>query len=172
MKDVIDNCDLIEKMQNALALHKIILNEEGVPIDYEYIYINSAFEELTGLKKDSTIGKRVTELIPDIRKSSFDWIGYYGNIALKEIEDERVQYFDIWNRWYKIHSYSPKKEYFVTVFSDITDIKMLEKKAKEQNDFLNTILNNIDEAIYVQDAITGKYLYANPIIYNILGIQP
>jgi len=170
--DVLNNCDLIEKMQNAFALHKIILNEQEEPIDYEYVYINSAFEELTGLKRNNTIGKTVTQLIPGIEKSDFDWIKYYGNIAINETEDEIIQFFDIWERWYKIHTYSPKKYYFVTVFSDITDIKKIEEKAKEQSNFLSTILNNIDEIVYVQDVESGKYIYINPIVVDMYGIEP
>lgn len=172
MIEIINSCDLIEKMQNAFAFHKIVLDDNGEPIDYEYVYVNTAFEELTGLKRNSTIGKKVTELIPGIENSSFNWIKYYGNIAINETEDEIIQYFDIWQRWYKIHTYSPEKNYFVTVFSDITDIKRIEEKANEQSRFLNTILNNIDEIVYVQDVESGKYLYINPIVVNMYGIDP
>jgi PAS domain S-box-containing protein len=95
MNDGLNDLALIEKMQNAFAYHKIVTDENGQPIDYEYIYINAAFEELTGLKRDIILGKKVTELIPEIDKRNFDLIKYYGNIALNGIEGKIVQYFDI-----------------------------------------------------------------------------
>ncbi|MCX7904258.1 MAG: PAS domain-containing protein, partial [Caloramator sp.] len=81
---------LIDKMQNAFAYHKIILDENNKPIDYEYIYVNTAFEELTGLKRQDVLGKTVKQIIPDIQSSSFNWIEYYGNIALNGVEDHIV----------------------------------------------------------------------------------
>lgn len=163
--------DILTKMQNAFAYHKIITDNNEKPIDYEFIYVNKAFEELTGLKADKTIGKRVTELILGIEDSQFNWIKFYGEIALKEIEDEIIQYFDVWNRWYKIHVYSPKKGYFVTVFSDVTDLKNIEIDIKNKSEIINKIVNNIDEIVYLQDIETGKYLYINPSVKDIYGID-
>jgi len=55
-------------MLNGFAYHKIILNSDGKPIDYIFIEINKAFEKLTGLKREEVIGKKVTEVIPEIVK--------------------------------------------------------------------------------------------------------
>ncbi|SHE99619.1 MULTISPECIES: diguanylate cyclase [Caloramator] len=152
---------IIDKMQNAFAYHKIIYDEAKNPVDYEYIYVNKSFEELTGLKKQYVIGAKVTELIPNIKESSFNWIEYYAKIAENETEDHIEQYFDIWDRWYRIDVFSPEKGYFATLFNDITDIKKTTESLREQKEVLNQITENLEEATFLQDVNTKEVIYAS-----------
>ena len=41
--------DLFNKTLNGVAVHKIICDENGKPVDYRFIEVNPAFEEHTGL---------------------------------------------------------------------------------------------------------------------------
>ena len=65
---------IIEDMPIGYAHHRIVLDDNGKPLDYEYIEVNKSFELQTGLKRDEILGKRVTEVIPDIHADEFDWI--------------------------------------------------------------------------------------------------
>lgn len=109
---------LIEKLPNAYAYHRVICDAMEHPLDYEYIEVNSAFEKLTGLKKSTVIGNTISKLINI--DDDFNWIEYYGEVALNGIEKEIKHYSKSSNKWYKIFVYSPEKYYFVTVFTDIT----------------------------------------------------
>jgi PAS domain-containing protein len=52
---------LYESMNDGLAIHEIIyLN--GKPVDYIITEINPAYERITGLGRDTTIGKKASEL--------------------------------------------------------------------------------------------------------------
>ena len=73
---------ILRKSPVGYGLHKIILDDNGVPEDYEYIEVNEAFEKFTGLKKDNIIGKKVTEILPNIKNNDFDWIKCYGDVAI------------------------------------------------------------------------------------------
>ena len=55
---------LFDNMINGLSYHQIVLNDSGEPIDYIFLDLNPAFEELTGLEKKVVVGKKVTEVIP------------------------------------------------------------------------------------------------------------
>ena len=70
---------LVNQMQSGLALHEIILDENGTPVDYRFLEVNPAFERLTGLKKENILGKTVIEVLPQTEKS---WIERYGRVAL------------------------------------------------------------------------------------------
>jgi ABC-type multidrug transport system fused ATPase/permease subunit len=87
-------------MLDGFALHKIITDKKGKPIDYEFIEVNSAFEKMTGLKRDILIGKRVTKTLPGIEKDPADWIGKYGDVALtqKDIRFDSVDYSYVDNK--------------------------------------------------------------------------
>ncbi|MGV8906919.1 MAG: HD domain-containing phosphohydrolase [Acetobacterium sp.] len=112
---------LIQESPIGYAYHKIICNDDGTPWDYEFIETNPAFEALTGLKDVAIIGKRISEILPDIRSSKFDWIDCYGAVALNGSKRELVQFSESLNKWYKINVYSPQKYYFITYFTDITN---------------------------------------------------
>lgn len=119
---------LFEKMLEGLAYCEIVLDEEGRPVDYVFLEVNEAFEKLTGLRKQNVIGRRVTEVIPGIRESAFDWIGAFGKVAQTGQEARFEQYAEPMGRWYTVSAYSPKKGYFVAVFEDITLRKRLEEE--------------------------------------------
>jgi diguanylate cyclase (GGDEF)-like protein/PAS domain S-box-containing protein len=112
---------ILDQSPFGYAYHKIIMDDQGEPIDYQFIEINNAFEKLTGLKGTEVIGKKISEIMPDIRKSQFDWIRLYGNIAINGGEEEFEQYSQELKKWYKVKVYSPEKEYFITAFTDITN---------------------------------------------------
>ncbi len=112
--------DILLKSNLGYANHRIILDENNVPCDYLFLEVNSAFEKLTGLVGNNIVGKLVTEVIPDIKQSQFDWIAYYGEIAQNSGEKEFEQYFDVLKKWYKIHVFSQNINEFITIFTDIT----------------------------------------------------
>ena len=53
-------------MINGFALHEIICDPQGKPVDYRFLEINPAFERITGLKASDVVGKTVLEVLPDI----------------------------------------------------------------------------------------------------------
>lgn len=124
--------DLFEKMLNGFAYHEIILNEVGIPIDYIFLEVNKAFEEMTGLKRNEIIGKRVTEVLPGIQQDPASWIQKYGNVALGGGDLRYENYSQPLKRWYSVYAYSPQTKYFAVIMEDIT-----EQKKSEEDLFIN-----------------------------------
>jgi len=126
--------NLIKASPFGYAYHKILINEAGEPVDYEFIEVNKAFENLTGLDANDITGKKVSDVLPGIRSGSFDWISFYGKVAMEQGEEVFEQYSEPLQRWYKVQVYSPEKNFFATVFTDITTEKdqaiQLEKTEK------------------------------------------
>lgn len=114
---------LIQELPIGYAYHKVICDEDGIVCDYEFIEVNAAFEKLAGLRKIDLVGKKYTEIIANIKnikKSKFDWIHYYGDIAINGGKKEMKRFLQFSKRWYKINTYSPEKFYFICNFTDIT----------------------------------------------------
>jgi len=161
MVEGVDYEKILRKSPFGYGLHKIIVDDNGVPNDYEYIEVNEAFEKFTGLKKDNIIGKKVTEILPNIKNNDFDWIKCYGDIAINNSEYEFEQYSEELKEWYKIQVYSPKKYYFITYFIDVTN------QIKER-EFFKSILISITEGIIVTD-LYGKTMIINETAERITG---
>lgn len=111
---------------NGWAYHKIIVDQDNKPIDYIFLEINDAFERLTGLKRKDIIGKKITEVFPGVENDPADWIGVFGKTALEGNSVSFENYALPIKRWYAVTASSPKKEYFITVFEDITRRKQAE----------------------------------------------
>lgn len=139
---------LFSQMTDAFALHEIILENE-VPVDYKFIEVNSAFFEMTGLVNSDIIGKKVTEIIPNISK---EWIERYGAIALNGGTDQFSQYSPELDKYYLINVYCPAFGQFATVFSDVTRIKKYEEEIQEARMMLQLVLDHIPQGVFWKDS--------------------
>jgi diguanylate cyclase (GGDEF)-like protein/PAS domain S-box-containing protein len=54
------------------------------------------------------------------------------------------------------------------ISTDVTEQRRVVEQLVERNELLNTILSNVDAAIYLKD-IEGRYLYANPPVLDLYG---
>jgi len=125
-----------ERMIDGFAYHKIVLNKVGKPVDYVFLQVNSAFEKMTGLKRDKILGKRVTEVLKGIENDPSDWIGIYGRVAITGKPVEFENFAKPLDKWFKVSAFSPEKGFFVTLFEDITKSKNAEDKLKKINEQL------------------------------------
>ncbi|WP_312648675.1 PAS domain S-box protein [Aminipila sp.] len=158
--------NILESLPMAYAYHKLILNEEGKSEDYIFLDVNASFEKMTGLYIGNIIGKKVTEVLPGIKKDEFNWIEFYGKVAITGETKEITQYSDILDRWYKVTVFSPEKQYFATVFQDITsqirDHELLTKqKEKIENLYkdLEIIFNSTQDAMSLVECRGEDFQY-------------
>jgi len=131
---------LYTSMSQGLALHQIIVNVKGEPIDYTFISVNESYEKITGLHSDQIIGKRVTEVIPEIEDY---WIQSYGKVALTGQPISYEQYSSPLKRYFSITAYCPKIGQFAVLVLDITERKIEETKIVYVNnhDYLTDLFN-------------------------------
>jgi serine phosphatase RsbU (regulator of sigma subunit)/PAS domain-containing protein len=109
---------LFRTMTEGFAVHEIICDDEGIPIDYRFLEINPAFEKLTGIIASLAIGKTVREVIPGIENH---WITTYGKVALTGKPIHFENYSKELDRYYDIVAFSPQNGRFATVFVDCTE---------------------------------------------------
>jgi len=152
---------IIQSAPFGYAYHEIILDDTGKPIDYRFLEVNPSFEKLTGLKSENVLNHKVTEVIPGIESEEFNWILYYGNIAVNGGEHSFEQYSDALNKWYKVQVYSPQKNYFTTIFTDIT-------RDKEINAELEGFFSVNLDLLCIAD-MEGNFLKTNKAWSEILG---
>jgi len=124
--------DLFNNMNSAFALHQIVLSQQGKPTDYVYMEVNKEFEILTGMQSKEVIGKRVSEILPNIKNESLNFIELYGKVALS---GESIYFDDLYsetlNKYFNLSAYCPQPGYFATIFRDITEYKTTEKALAE-----------------------------------------
>lgn len=156
-----DHYDILDKMLNAFALHEIICDERGNPIDYRFLKVNPAFEALTGLKKENVLNKRVLEILPDTERY---WIETYGEIATSGVSKRFQNYSQELDRYFDVFAFSPEKGKFACLFNDITELKLHEDELQKYK----ILFDNANIGLAILDE-TGKLLLVNEYLANIHG---
>ncbi len=157
---------LFENMVTGFALHEIVLDDDGIPIDYRFIEVNPGFENITGLLSKDVIGKNVREVIPDVEQF---WIDTYGKVALSGQPCKFENYARAIGKYFDVLAFSPKPGFFATVISDITQRKHAEKALEESERNYREIFNSTKEAISILDAETTKVIDANRAMLEMYG---
>ncbi len=152
---------LITQMEQGLAVHEIVTDENGVPVDYIFLDINPGFEKLTGLKRESIIGKRVLEVLPNTERY---WIERYGEVALTGRPATFQDFARELKRYYSVVAYRPQINQFATVITDVTENKIAEKRLMMSDKIYNHVLDMICIAGY-----DGYFIDLNPSWERELG---
>jgi len=137
---------LFEEMISGFALHEIICDDTGKPVDYRFLEVNPAFETLTGLRAERIIGKTVLEVLPDTEPY---WIENYGKVALTGEPARFENYSRELKRYYSVTAYCPQKGRFAVVFNDITDRIKAQEALQRANEELQKF--NLDLEKLVQE---------------------
>ena len=157
---------LMEESPIGYAYHRIICDDFGEPCDYEFLEANSAFEKFTGLEREVIIGHRASEIFPKAKDQDFDWIQFYGDVAINGVAADIEDFSALNNRWNKINVSSPERYYFITRYSDISkEMKTLSELDQQQKE----ILNSVQEGVIVYD-LDLNHLIWNPYMEKLTGI--
>ncbi|ADE35962.1 PAS domain S-box protein [Methanohalophilus mahii] len=152
-----------EKDSFAYARHKIILDENGKPVNYRFLDVNPTFEDMTDLKKENILNKTVTEVLPEIVEDDFDWIALFGHVALTGEDINFTHYSLALGQWYQIYVQSSEKGYFVTLFSVLSQNEAKFYEFAERS----------SEPIYRYDLIPRPgYTYVNKATTQMDGYTP
>lgn len=107
------------------VLHELICDTEGRPIDYIFLDMNRTYEELTGLKYQEVIGKRVLEIFPDTEKH---WIEFFGNVAITGVGRSYENFSKELGKTYSVEAFQMDPGFFCVLVQDITIMKDTEQQ--------------------------------------------
>ena len=160
---------LFSNSLNGVAIHEIVTDDTGKPVDYIFLMANPAFEKQTGLYVKDIIGKRVTQVLPGIERSGL--IETYGKVAL---EGNSVS-FDIYSeplqRYFNVSAYKVGEKQFAAIFDDISERKLAEKAIKASELRYRRLFESAKDGILILDADTGMVDDVNPFLIKMLGFS-
>jgi PAS domain S-box-containing protein len=125
---------LFKNMINAFVLFRSVFDENGKFVSYRFVYINDAYEKITGVKNNEVKGKTVHEVWPETEP---EWIEKCGNVAMTGKPDSFKLFHKPTNNYYFCNVYRPfeSNEKFCVIFDVITGEKdnklSLEHKIEE-----------------------------------------
>lgn len=157
--------NLFENMYEGFALHEIIIDSKGRPVDYRFLNANSAFEKITGLKLKTIKGKTVKEILPQTEQY---WIDTYGEVALKGKSTSFSNYSSELDKYFNVNAYSPSQNYFVTIITDVTFEKKARGKIEKEKQFFKMVVESTISGYWDWD-LENDTEYYSPSFKKMLG---
>ena len=161
---------LFDNLPQGVALYKMVFDKDGAPVDFILLESNKACDGIPFFK-GQRIGKKEIQFNPKIKNESINWIGVFSRVASTGVSDQFEAYFKPQDKCYQVYIYSPKKNYFVSVFMDITEQKKKNAiKREEQQKWAQQLI--ISEKRYrklyetSQDGIAARDLQGRMVDCN------
>jgi PAS domain S-box-containing protein len=131
---------LFNTLITGFALHEIVCDDAGRPVDYIFLDVNPAFTAMTGRRRDEVIGRRVTEIFPGTEAT---WIERYGKVALEGGAVAFESYAAVVGKHFSVIAFSPQRGQFAVNFVDITEQRRAEDQLRLQGAALESAANGI-----------------------------
>lgn len=108
---------LFENMVIPFSYYRMIYDESGQAVDYEFLAVNHAFEIETGVSRAEVIGKTALDVFPQTERH---WIECFGRVAKTGEPEHMTEYSAALGKWYSLRAYSPRIGYTAVTVSDVT----------------------------------------------------
>ena len=156
---------LSHEMLNGFALHEIVRDTSGTPLDYRFLAVNPAFERMTGLKSGQIVGRTVLEVMPGTERH---WIETYGKVAATGQPVHFESYAAELGKHFDVMAYRPAPGQFACVFEDVTERKLAVEDLARREALLHSIVEGTTDVIVAKDVL-GRYLLMNAATERSLG---
>jgi PAS domain S-box-containing protein len=157
--------NLFNNMINSVALNEMLFDENGHPVDYRFLKVNSAFEGQTKLNASEVINRTVKELFPETENY---WIEAAAKVVRTGQSIRTENYSNALERYFEIIFYKTDANQFVSIAEDTTlrtrAIAAISNKEKE----LQAIFETTSSGLLLIDKKT-RILNANPSLERGLG---
>lgn len=148
---------LFEAMTEGAALHDLVYDEAGTPIDYRIVDINPAYEVQTGIHRDAAIGQKASELY---RRGEPPFFEAYKRVVATGQPVHFEAHIEGQDRYFDISAFRTGVGQFATVFEDITERKRAEELLHASVEQNRTILLTAMDGFCLND-VQGRILDVN-----------
>jgi PAS domain S-box-containing protein len=124
---------LFENMNEGVALHTFIHNDDNKIIDYRIVSVNHAYETTLGLAKEAVIGKTSSEIYCSVAPQ---YLKEFASVFDSQTGYNFETYFPPMEKHFNISVIPWEENGFATIFSDISERIKNEQQLKQFNKYL------------------------------------
>jgi PAS domain S-box-containing protein len=141
---------LFQHMLHGFTWCKLIRDERGLVVDWVYLGVNEAFERITGLQ--DVVGRRVTELFPDLREAYPALFATYARVAAGGPPERfELDFLPLGGRTFSASVHSPLPDQLVSVFDDVTDQRRAAAAIQRSEERFRALVEKSSEMVFLLD---------------------
>jgi len=125
---------LFREMLDGFALHEVAFDAAGIPVDYRFLAVNPAFERMTGIRAEDTVGRAVAEILPGLEPCRGETCR---RVALTGEPAEFESYSPDLDKHFRIGTFRPAPNQLACMFADITAQRRAEAERRHLEEELN-----------------------------------
>ena len=156
---------LFQNLNSAFALHEIILDDAGNPVDYRFLEVNVAYELIAEKKASEMVGRTFREIKG---RDTVEYIEIFGKVALSGEPASLDIYSEKTGRYFHCSVFSSQKGTFALIAENVTAQKELEKDLRLKERRLSMAITATSDAVWEWNPVTNKTYYS-PRWYEMLG---
>jgi PAS domain S-box-containing protein len=109
---------LFRKLITSFAVHEVLLDDAGRPVDFRFLAVNPAFETISGRRTEDVLGRTASELFGPQDPA---WLELLGRVALAGEPLHMERYSRNMGKWLEMTAYRVRERQFAIIAADITE---------------------------------------------------
>jgi|GEM_PF-686773 len=157
---------LFSNMAEGVALHEMVLDASGNPVNYRIVDCNPGYEHILGVKRGDVTGRLATEVYASDEPP---YLKEYCRVVSSGVPSHMGIFFQPLGRHFEVSIAPWGRGGFATIFTDVTERKVAEEALKSSEQKYRTILESIEEGYFELD-LRGSLVFFNTALCRIMGL--
>ncbi|MFP5076260.1 PAS domain-containing protein [Rhizobium sp. YIM 134829] len=161
---------LFERLDAGFCIIRMIFDEDGKPVDYEFLEVNAAFRFQSGI--EDAVGRRMREIAPHHEQF---WFDLYGKVA----RDQEAIAFEnpaseLDGRWFEVQAFpidGPGSGHVAVLFNDRSSQRRMEMALRASEAEFRTLSQSMLNHVWTADP-AGRSTWFNDRVYDFTGCGP
>ncbi|MEJ7747181.1 MAG: PAS domain S-box protein, partial [Luteimonas sp.] len=149
---------IFERLHEGFIVGEIIYDDAGNAMDWRYLELNGAWEEMTGLSRDAVQGNLLSEVIPGAEP---EWVQDFAEVVRTGEPATFLREVAVLGRWYEVHAFRPEPGRFAALFFDVSARHRAETVRIESEQRLRFVMDSMPQKIFTAKP-DGSIDYFNP----------
>ena len=116
---------LFECLHEGVVLGELVRGADGGTLDWRYLDVNPAWEEMVGIPREAVVGRTVREIIPSIEA---EWVDEFARVVETGEPATFTRQIGALGRWYEGRTFRLEAERFAVFFLEVTERKRIEDR--------------------------------------------
>ncbi|WP_181685705.1 PAS domain S-box protein [Halorhabdus salina] len=155
---------LFKHINEGVALHRLVRDDDGTPIDYELMEVNPAGRDMLDIDSPRALPAHASTFF---EQDPPPYLDQYADVVETGESVTFETYFEPFESWFSVAAYAPDGNQFATVFEDITG----RRERQSELELFREMIDHAQDGIFVIDAETGVIEDVNEAACDRLGYE-